>query len=405
MTASPSDYTLATFIIEGAMALHVMGVGLLMLFTARFMRQAVKRDTPFTTPASMPGVAIIVPVGGKSPNIEPSLRSLLKQNHPNYRVILVTATITEHAANLIRGLCNEYPHASHVVAGQAARCCQKNHNLLAGLATTTSQDTILAFCDSTHMANPDFLVRLTIPIAKKEARMTSGYRFIQPGDDNLGTLCQMLTVQSIHMLLPIKPITQPWGGATAIGRAAFLDNRIPDLWERTIVDDFTMGPYLQTVGIRSHPVAEACLVTPMSGQTLQGWSKWLFRQLQYLKFGMPLTWIAGTIIPFLFLCIVTYIAAAVANILPGVTTPASLPFALAYIAAMLLMSARYTRIIPNSAPLSRRLAAYVILQVAAVWAYLRTWTTNVVMWHNIGYRTKLGGEVVEILRPDHTNDS
>ena len=405
MTASPSDYTIVTSIIEGAMALHVLGFGLLLLITARFMRRAVRRDTPFTVPASMPGVGLTIPVGGDSPAIEPSLRSLLEQNHPNYRVILVTATRDEHAALLIRKLCDKYPHATHVTAGQASRCCQKNHNLLAGMAMTTPQDSILAFCDSTHVADPDFLARLTAPIAEGKAKLTSGYRHVVPGDNALGTLCQMLTVQSIHMLQGIKPITQPWGGATAIDRDTFLDNRIPDLWERTVVDDFTMGPYLQAVGIRSVPVAEACLRTPLSGQTLKGWDMWFFRQLQYLKFGMPLTWIAGTAVPLIFFCILAYIAIAAANILPGVTTSASLSFALAYLAALALIGAHYTRIIPNDAPLSRRLAAYALLHLSAAWGYMRTWTTNVVTWHNIGYRTKLGGEVVEIIRPGNASDS
>eukprot|EP00831_Metopus_contortus_P044256 TRINITY_DN35506_c0_g1_i1.p1 TRINITY_DN35506_c0_g1~~TRINITY_DN35506_c0_g1_i1.p1 ORF type:complete len:402 (-),score=57.26 TRINITY_DN35506_c0_g1_i1:251-1456(-) len=399
MTAS----SLFTSVIEAAMVLHVLGFGLLVLITLDFMKRAVRKDTPITLQPAMPRIALTIPVGGAAPAIEPSLRSLLEQNYSNYHVILVTASKDEPAALLIRRLCAEYAHARHVVAGHSTRCCQKNHNLLAGVATTSSEDSILVFCDSTHVAEPAFLARLTAPIAVGKAKLTSGYRHVTPEDDNLGTLCQMLTVQSIHMLQAIKPITQPWGGATAIDRRIFFENRIPDLWDRTIVDDFTMGPYLQGVGIRSVPVAEACLVTHISGQTLAGWNAWLFRQLQYVKFGMPLTWIAATAVPMIFFCILAYLVMAAMNFLPNVNTPASMPLSLAYIFSLLCIGVFYTRIIPNNAPLSRRLAAYGLLHAAAAWGYMHTWTTNVIFWHGIGYRTSLGGEVIEILRPDTTD--
>lgn len=398
MTAS----TLFFPVIEAAMVLHVLGFGLLVLITLGFMRRAVRKAAPCLVPAAMPRVAVTIPVGGNSPAIETSLCSLLEQNHPNHQVILVTASEDEHAARLIGKLCAKYAHARHVVAGHATRSCQKNHNLLAGLTATTPDDAILVFCDSTHVAEPDFLSRLTALIAEGKAKLTSGYRYVAP-DDKLGSLCQMLTVQSIHMLQAVRPISQPWGGATAIDRQTFFDNKVPDLWDRSVVDDFTMGPYLQSMGIRSVPIAEACLTTHLSDQTLAGWNTWFFRQLQYLKFGMPLTWIVATAAPLIFFCILAYLVMAALNLLPGGGTPASAPFSLAYVFSLLCIGAFYTRIIPNRAPLYRRLAAYCLLHLIAAWSYMRTWTTNVVLWHGIGYRAKLGGEVVEILRPGGTD--
>ncbi|WP_319543135.1 glycosyltransferase [uncultured Pseudodesulfovibrio sp.] len=392
--------TLGT-LIQIAMAVHVLGILILLLLTKSFMRRAAKRDTPFAPPANAPATLMIIPASGTAQAIEPGLRSLLEQDYPNYRVQLVTASKDEPAAQLIKKLCKEYPHAHHVVAGNATRCCQKNQNLLAGLSTINKKETILVFCDATHLAQKDFLARLTAPIAHGKALMTSGYRFFRPMDDNIGTLTHTFSVQSIHMLQAVKPITQPWGGATAIDRATFFDNNIPNLWSRTIVDDFTMGPYLQKQGIRSLPVAEACLETRLSGQTCRNWNRWFFRQLQYLKFGMPLTWIGATIIPLIFLTIAAYTAFAFTGALG---TSAAIASAL-YIAGLAMAGALYTRVIPNTAPLGKRLAAFFLLHVSTALGYLRTWQTNEVVWHNIRYRTRLGGEVVEIIRPRKDADS
>nr|WP_321258526.1 glycosyltransferase family 2 protein [uncultured Pseudodesulfovibrio sp.] len=387
-----------------AMALHVLGALFLLFITTPFMRRAVWRNTPFERPVNAASIAMIVPVGNVSPGVESGLRSLLEQDYDNYRVILVTALPDEPAARLIQSLCREYDHAQHVVARLATRCCQKNHNLLAGVASAAVDESILVFCDSTHVAKSDFLARLTAPIALGEALMTSGYRFVQPGDENLGTICQMLSVQSIHMLQAIRPITQPWGGATAISRDTFFGYNIPQLWERTVVDDFTMGPYLQGEGVRSFPVAEACLVTPLSGQSLKGWDQWFFRQLQYLKFGMPLTWIAATVVPLIFFLMLAYVVVGLAGLIPGVDTQASGLVSMVYLAGLVGVGCLYTRVIPNNVSLPKRLAAYAILHLNAAVGYIRTWTTNVIFWHNIGYRTKLGGDVLEIIRPTETSD-
>ncbi|WP_338667724.1 glycosyltransferase [Pseudodesulfovibrio methanolicus] len=390
--------------IETAMALHVLGALLFMFVTASFMRKAVRRDTPFERPADTPHIAMMVPVGNAAPGVEPSLRSLLEQEYGHYRVMLVTATKDESAVPLVQALCREYSHAQHIVAGPATRCCQKNYNLLAGVASVTVDESILVFCDSTHVAKPDFLARLTAPIARGEALMTSGYRFVQPGDSHLGTLCQMLSVQSIHMLQAIRPITQPWGGATAISRNTFFGYNIFELWERTVVDDFTMGPYLQGNGIRSLPVAEACLVTYLSGQSIKGWEEWFFRQLQYLKFCMPLTWIAFTAVPVIFFLILAYVVVGLAGLMLGIGTGPSWLVSVVYLAGLAFTGILYTKIIPNSAPLPIQLAAYAMLHIGAAVGYMRTWTTNIISWHSIRYRTKLGGDVIEIIRPTETSD-
>lgn len=377
---------MSTFI-EAAMALHILGSIALLLATSRFMRRAIRRDTPFTPTPSTRAIAMMIPVGAVTPHTEPALRSLLEQEHPGYRVMLVTATEDEEAAALIKRLCDEYGHASHVVAGVAQRCAQKNHNHLAAIAELKPNEDILVFCDSTHLAKPDFLARLVDPIVRGEAMLSSGYRFIRPGDDRPGTLVQMLAVQTLHILWSIRPITQPWGGAMAIDRATFFDNRIPDLWSRTSVDDYSMGPYFQSLGIHSTPVAEACLETHLSGQTVCGAANWFYRQLQFFKFHTPGTWVAVSIIPVIYLLMLGYALA-------------TLPWSLWYLGGVALMSLWYTRVIPNNAPAPKRVSAYFLFTVMAAIQLLRTWTSNILKWQDTTYRVKLGGEIAEIIRRD-----
>ena len=387
------DLVSLSLIARSGMAIHILLLILLLAGTRNFMKRAVRRDTPFLRPRPVPA-AVLVPVGNVTPHTEPGLRSLLEQDLNDYTVTLITATDAEPAAVLIRGLCAEYPHARHVVAGPAEQCSQKNHNLLAAVAGLGPEAEILVFCDSTHMARPDFLARLIRPIAEGEARLASGYRFVRPDDFRLGTLIQMLAVQSIHMLYAVKPLSQPWGGATAIDRATFVDNRIPDLWSRTVVDDYSMGPYLQNLGIRSTPVAEACLETHLSGQSVRGAANWFYRQLQFFKYYTPFTWVAASIPPLGYLSLIAWMTLA----LLAPATAGDRADALLYVAAMALLAPWYTSVIPNRAPLVRRMAAFFLFTLIAPVQLLRTWTSNTISWQSIDYHMNLGGGIEGITR-------
>ncbi|OIQ49041.1 hypothetical protein BerOc1_00960 [Pseudodesulfovibrio hydrargyri] len=395
----PDLVSLSLFARSG-MALHILLLLLLLAGTRNFMRRAVRRDTPFKRPGPV-ATALLVPVGNVTAQTEPGLRSLLEQDLDNYTVTLISRTGTEPAAQLIRRLCTEYAHARHVVAGEAGTCSQKNHNLLAAVAELGPEPEILVFCDSTHLARPDFLARLIQPIAEGGAKLASGYRFVQPDDTRLGTLIQMLAVQSIHMLYAIRPLSQPWGGATAIDRKSFQDNRIPDLWSRTVVDDYSMGPYLQGLGIRSVPVAEACLETHISGQSVRGAADWFYRQLQFFKYYTPFTWAAASILPLCYLGLIAWMAMAL-------IAPAAMgdrADALLYVAALALIAPWYTSVIPNRAPLGRRVAAFFLFTLIAPVQLLRTWTSNTISWQSIDYRMNLSGGIEGITRRDRGQDS
>lgn len=95
--------------------------------------------------------------------MEGALRSLLTQDYPRFVPVLVTAEENEPAAELVGRLKQDFPALRHVVAGTATGCGQKNHNSLQGIAALGDEVDVYVFCDSTHMAEPDFLRHLAAP--------------------------------------------------------------------------------------------------------------------------------------------------------------------------------------------------------------------------------------------------
>ena len=188
-----------------------------------------------------------------------------------------------------------HPHSRHIVSGPAAGCSQKNHNILAGVGALDDSVEILVFCDSTHQARPNFLRELIHPLVTGAAVLTSGFHRIIPGDARVPTLGMLQTVLTLHLLHGFAAIALPWGGATAMLRSVFHDYGIAGVLGTKVLDDFPLGQRLLRFGIRTVPVATAILDTHLAGQTMGGWNTWLTRQLLYLKYCLPGTWLAAAL--------------------------------------------------------------------------------------------------------------
>ncbi|MDR3639979.1 MAG: glycosyltransferase [Humidesulfovibrio sp.] len=373
------------------MTVHVLG--LLLLFLAagpaiRRGREAWGQKDVLPAPETQPTLALVIPMTGDSPAMRASLTSLLDQPGWSFQALLTVRDETDTAASLARELTDRFPHARLVVAGAATHCCQKNHNLLAGIRAAGETPEILVFCDSTHEARPDFLTRLTRPLQSGEAALATTYHRVLPEDLRLPSLFHFFSALLIHLLQNLPWFRLPWGGATAIRREVFLRNGIDAIWARGIVDDFTMGPYLQRRGVRAAAAPDAALLTRPGRQSLQGWWGWWFRQLLYLKFCMPFTWLAATLAP---------LGGAA---LLGFTLADMLRGGLAgwlYLGGLCAAGALFGGLCQRRIPVWRAGPGFLLMQILTVPCYLATWLTNTLRWRGIAYRARLDGTVAAIV--------
>jgi len=348
-------------------------------------------------PEKLPEAVVIIPVTGNAPGLKACLKSLLEQEYPNYETILVTRDMEDPAAGIIKGLLSDGKNARHILSKPAASCGQKNRNLLAGIAAAGPSAEILVFCDSSHQAHPGLLFELIKPIIRENEFMTTGFHRIDPGDFRLATLGMLCSVLCIHMLQGIKIFTQPWGGAMAIRRTVFETHGVDRLWAGNIVDDFSMGPYLRKKGIRCKPVSTACLTTPLAGQKLYEWNKWLTRQILYMKFCTPGAWLAAALAAYL---LVAPIILAGLTIIGSVVGLFSWCMALAGLVFFVIFTGIgiWCRIlVPSPVPLGPWMAALYALHFMAFWCYVKTWFTNTLSWKGVSYRVAWGGKVKKII--------
>ena len=385
------------------MALEIVLLLVLLLYSRGHVRRSFPgRDPGGSVPAdaswpACPRVALIVPLTGNSPEMEPALTSLLNQPYPNYETVLVTRDLEDPATPLVRALLARHPHSRHIVSGPAAGCSQKNHNILAGVGALDDSVEILVFCDSTHQAHPNFLRDLIHPLVTGAASLTSGFHRIVPGDARVPTLGMLQTVLTLHLLHGFAFIALPWGGATAILRYVFHAYGIAGALRQNVLDDFPLGQRLLRFGIRSVPVATAILDTHLVGQTMAGWNTWLTRQLLYLKYCLPSVWLASALVVWVLAGPILMAVLAALGGLVGLVDPPLALISLGFLLTLTGIGAWCRTLIPQPAPLGPWLLAFYANIFMACWCYLQTWRVHTIAWRGISYRVAWGGRVKEII--------
>jgi hypothetical protein len=386
-----------------SMAMEIVLLLVLLLYS----REHVRRSFPGRAPGgpssesgawpAYPRAALIVPLTGNSPEMEAALNSLLSQPYPNYETVLVTRDLEDPATPLVRALLARYPHSRHIVSGPAAGCSQKNHNILAVVGTLDDSVEILVFCDSTHQARDNFLRDLIHPLVTGAASLTSGFHRIVPGDSRVPTLGMLQTVLTLHLLHGFAFIALPWGGATAMLRSVFHEYGIAGVLGTNVLDDFPLGQRLLRFGIRATPVATAILETHLAGQTMGDWNTWLTRQLLYLKYCMPATWLASILVVLVLAGPIILAVLAALGGMVGLVDPPLALISLGFLLTLTAIGAWCRTLVPNPAPVGPWLLAFYANIFMACRCYIQTWRTDTIAWRGISYRVTWGGRVREII--------
>ena len=358
-------------------------------------------ERPYAGPrplAKTPPTAMIVPITGDNPAARLGLQSLLAQDYQNLRYVLVTRDEADPATEVARSFIQERSDVTHLMSGPSNTCGQKNHNLLAGVASIRDWAEIYIFCDATHIARPDLARLLIEPLAEGKAAISGGYHRVVPLDSTVPTLGMLNVSLFLHSLQPIRAITQPWGGAMAVSRKTFEEHGVAEVWQHNIVDDFSLGPHLAKRGIRTWPVAEACLDTPLKSVPFSLWDDWLTRQLLYLKFCTPEMWIGSLAVVWMF-CVPPLLAAlGLLGVLTGSGEYWWIGASACYAGAFTLVGMAFRSLAPRVVPLWDWTKGFFASPLVTVWCYLRTWTTFTMRWRGIAYKVTWGGRVVEVIR-------
>ncbi|MGH8164992.1 MAG: glycosyltransferase, partial [Rhodanobacteraceae bacterium] len=248
-----------------------------------------------------PRVALFAPCKGLDFGVEENLRPLLEQDYANYSLTFIVENDHDPVCRCLRRLMAQYPSvdARLCMAGIAADCGQKVHNLLAATADLDDDVEALAFVDSDARPRRDWLRRLVARLPHAKIGAVTGYRWFSPTGASAAQ-CLLFSVNTTiasgfgpggHHLV--------WGGSWAIRRELFDSLGLRRAWRGMLSDDFVATRTIHRAGLRVDFEPVCMVLSPVDG----GWRQSLeFIRRQYIiaRCYAPRWWLlalAGTTTP------------------------------------------------------------------------------------------------------------
>jgi len=230
-------YFLALLQIAGG--LYLIWQGILWL---TYVRRRLKTDPGFYAPRT----AVICPCKGIEPGLERNLVSLCEFDHQNYEVFFVLASESDPAHSIVKRVAATSRAKAHVViAGPPENCSEKVNNLRVAVEQLPEEFEVLAFADSDGRPGKSWLHRLVAPLADSRIGATTTMRWFVPNDNGLPTALLAAWNASVVTMLGAHNRNFCWGGGTAIRRTIYEQIGMPEAWQTSFSDDYSLTTMIE----------------------------------------------------------------------------------------------------------------------------------------------------------------
>jgi cellulose synthase/poly-beta-1,6-N-acetylglucosamine synthase-like glycosyltransferase len=242
------------------------------------------RDKFEALETSAPPVLIFVPCKGVSPEFEENINAMLRQDYPDYKFFFITESETDPAASLLSSITSKNKRARHLIAGQAIRCCQKNHNLLKGIDYVRQkkiEGEIYVFADMDICPKGDWLTNITLPLIDQSVFAVSGFRSLVPRSNRFAEHLHSAFNTFQCLAMTENRYAAMWGGSMALHRKSFEKYAVYEKWSTAMVDDMSLTSIIKKYNLK-RIFSPDCLVD--SAETYLQLSRvldWIIRQTQF----------------------------------------------------------------------------------------------------------------------------
>ncbi len=245
-----------------------------------------------------PRTALIIPCKGLDADFEKNIASFFHQDYENYLLYFVVGDKADHAYEKLHQLKQLLSSSSKavdvriLVAGQAASCSQKIHNLLYCYHNLSCDTEILAFADSDACVRSDWLSHIVYPLRKAKIGAASGYRWFIPQKNNSASLALSAINARVAQLLGNTPFNKAWGGSMAIRYDVFQSLGLDKIWPTALSDDLSLSYTVKKAKLKIAFVP-ACLVASYQSAKWRQLFEFGRRQFIITRVNAPLTWWFG----------------------------------------------------------------------------------------------------------------
>ena len=272
------------------LALAQIAAGLYLLWQGvqwlAYVRRRLTTDPGFYAPRT----AVICPCHGMEPGLERNLVSLCEFDHQNYEVFFVLASQSDPAHSTLKRVAASSKAKAHIIiAGPPQNCSEKVNNLRVAVEQLPAEFEILVFVDSDGRPGKSWLHHMVAPLNDSRIGATTTMRWFIPNNNGLPTALMAAWNASVVTMLGAHDKNFCWGGGTAIRRAIFDQISMPEVWQYSFSDDYSLTSRIEQ-SRRLIVFLPECL-TPSYVQTdFSGLLEFTGRQVRVTKVYRPQVW-------------------------------------------------------------------------------------------------------------------
>lgn len=269
-----------------------------------------RRRVPSIPDRDLPKAAVLLSLRGADPTLANCLRRLLKQDYPNYELLIAVDSETDPAWQLVQTTLRE-TQATNVrvrtLRNRLSTCSLKCSALVQLVDDLDDSHKVIALADADLVSHPTWLRELVAPLTNPQIGVTYGNRWFLPTQGWLGSMIRQLWNAPGLVVMYLFGI--PWAGSMAIRADVFYRGRIRDKWAHSIVDDGPVRVAVKSQKLKLHFVPSLVMANreecdlPFAYNFLRRqltWTRtyitgWWVAMFLYMSFALGVSVLAGVL--------------------------------------------------------------------------------------------------------------
>lgn len=196
-----------------------------------------------------PRALVVLCLRGGDPFLRQTLRLLMDQDYPRYRVRIVVDSPGDEAHQILRQVLGEMPPAHVQIDNLTERhstCSLKISGFLQATRDLNDDVGVVAILDGDAIPHASWLRELATPIVRGEAGVSTGIRWYAPRRSTLGGLCRFWWNSAAMAIVMQQQIS--WGGTMAVRGDLLRSDELRSRLQRAFGEDSVISGYAIDVG-------------------------------------------------------------------------------------------------------------------------------------------------------------
>ena len=210
--------------------------------------------------------------------MEINIAALLKQDYPDFTLIIVVDNVEDPAWPMLQRICESAPDRIElqVLRNPLSTCSLKCSSLAQVVEGLDPSFEVVAFMDGDVLPHKGWLYDLVLPLLDRSVGVTTGTRWYMPNDGNWGSLVRYFWNTGAVVQAWLNDMV--WGGSMAMRRDVMMEVGLPTAMRKAFADDATVVRQMKVFGYKTCFVPAVTMVN-REEITFASFVQWSERQM------------------------------------------------------------------------------------------------------------------------------